>query len=180
MAKNVLIAGENEELCDLILNYAEKEGFNVKVICDIKDEERRIIRECTLFKPDIVFLSGSYADEDDECEDSLLMADVYSIVENKSNPDDLSLLSYPIDMNELSAVFDKYNQSKTSVINFDKSSMKITAEGKEIALEITEYNVLYCLSKNPNRVFSRSQLAYADIFLFPVHTNCIRKSEIRN
>ena len=160
MAKNVLIAGENEELCDLILNYAEKEGFNVKVICGIKDEERRIIRECTLFKPDIVFLSGSYADEDDECENSLLMADVYSIVENKSNPDDLSLLSYPIDMAELSAVFDKYNQSKTSVINFDKSSMKITAEGKDIALEITEYDVLYCLSKNPNRVFSRSQLAY--------------------
>ena len=160
MEKNVLIAGENEELCDLISNYAEKEGFNVKVICDIRDEERRIIRECTLFKPDIVFLSGSYADEDDECEDSLLMADVYSIVENKSNPDDLSLLSYPIDMSELSAVFDKHNKNNTGLISFDKSNMTITAEGKEIALELMEYDALYILSKNPNRVFSRSQLAF--------------------
>lgn len=160
MAKNVLIAGENEELCDLILNYAEKEGYNVKVICDIRDEEQRIIRECMLFKPDIVFLSGSYADEDDECESSLLASDVYSIVENKSNPDDMSLLSYPIDMTELSAIFDKHNENKTAFIQFDKGSMKITAEGKEIAVGPSEFDVLFCLTKNPNRVFSRSQLAY--------------------
>lgn len=160
MAKNVLIAGENEELCDFLSNYAEKEGFNVKVICDIRDEEQRIIRECTLFKPDIILLSGSYADEDDECTHSTLMADVYSIVENKSNPDDLSLLSYPIDMTELSAVFDKHNENKTGFIKFDKSGMKIIAEGAEIPLQLNEYDVLYCLSKNPNRVFSRSQLAY--------------------
>lgn len=160
MAKNVLIAGENEELCDLLSNYAEKEGFNVKVICDIRDEEQRIIRECTLFGPDIVFLSGSYADEDDECTHASLMADVYSIVKTKTNPDDLSLLSYPIDMSELAAVFDKHNENKNSLIDFNKNNMSITAEGKEIELELTEYDVLAILSKNPNRVFSRSQLAY--------------------
>ena len=160
MAKNVLIAGENEELCDLLSNYAEKEGFNVKVICDIRDEEQRIIRECTLFGPDIVFLSGSYTDEDDECTHASLMADVYSIVKTKTNPDDLSLLSYPIDMSELAAVFDKHNENKNSLIAFNKNNMSITAEGKEIELELTEYDVLAILSKNPNRVFSRSQLAY--------------------
>jgi DNA-binding response OmpR family regulator len=160
MAKNVLIAGENEELCDLLSNYAEKEGFNVKVICDIHDDEQRIIRECTLFKPDIVFLNGSYADEDDECTHASLMADVYSVVSVKNDPNDLSLLSYPIDMSELAAVFDKHNHDKNGLISFDKSRMTITAEGQEIALELTEYDVLYCLSRNPNRVFSRSQLAY--------------------
>ncbi len=160
MAKNVLIAGENEELCDLLSNYAEKEGFNVKVICDIRDEEQRIIRECTLFGPDIVFLSDSYADEDDECTHASLMADVYSIVKTKTNPDDLSLLSYPIDMSELAAVFDKHNENKNSLITFNKNNTSITAEGKEIELELTEYDVLAILSKNPNRVFSRSQLAY--------------------
>ena len=38
--------------------------------------------------------------------------------------------------------------------------MSIITEGKEIELELTEYDVLAILSKNPNRVFSRSQLAY--------------------
>lgn len=160
MAKKVLIAGENEELCDFLSNYAEKEGFEVKVICDIRDEEQRIIRECTLWGADIVILSGSYADEDNECTHASLMADVYSVVGTKSNPDDMSLLSYPIDMTELAAVFDKHNESKNNLITFNKSRMTITAEGKEIPLELTEYDVLYCLSKNPNRVFSRSQLAY--------------------
>lgn len=160
MAKRVLIAGENEELCDLISSFAEKEGFEVRVICDIRDEEQRIIRECTLYQPDMVFLSGSYADEDDECTHSTLMADVYSVVEHKSNPDDTSLLSYPIDMMELAAVFDKHNENKNGIIVFDKSRMTITVQGKEIALELAEYDVLSVLARNPNRVFSRSQLAY--------------------
>ncbi len=160
MAKKVLIAGENEELCDLLSNYAEKEGFEVKVICDIRDEEQIVVRECSLYQPDIVLLSGSYADEDDECTHSTLMADIYSIVESKSNPDDMSLLSYPIDMSELAAVFDKHNKEKTSLIAFDKSKTAITVQGEEILLELNEYDVLSVLAKNPNRVFSRSQLAY--------------------
>ena len=38
MSKKIIIACDNEHICDFIENYAEKEGFTVKTICDISED----------------------------------------------------------------------------------------------------------------------------------------------
>ena len=35
-------------------NYAEKEGFTVKTICDISEDTQHVVRECLILHPDII------------------------------------------------------------------------------------------------------------------------------
>ena len=42
MSKKIIIACDNEHICDFIENYAEKEGFTVKTICDISEDTQHV------------------------------------------------------------------------------------------------------------------------------------------
>ena len=47
MSKKIIIACDNEHICDFIENYAEKEGFTVKTICDISEDTQHVVRDCS-------------------------------------------------------------------------------------------------------------------------------------
>lgn len=51
MSKKIIIACDNEHICDFIENYAEKEGFTVKTICDISEDTQHVVRECLILHP---------------------------------------------------------------------------------------------------------------------------------
>ena len=53
MSKKIIIACDNEHICDFIENYAEKEGFTVRTICDISEDTQHVVRECLVLHPDI-------------------------------------------------------------------------------------------------------------------------------
>ena len=58
MSKKIIIACDNEHICDFIENYAEKEGFTVKTICDISEDTQHVVRECLVLHPDIIILDS--------------------------------------------------------------------------------------------------------------------------
>ena len=79
MSKKIIIACDNEHICDFIENYAEKEGFTVKTICDISEDTQHVVRECLILHPDIIILGGCYLDAEQECRHTSLMADIYTL-----------------------------------------------------------------------------------------------------
>ncbi len=158
MSERIFIAGENEDLCDLLASFAEKEGCEVKVICDVTRDSENIIRECNYFDPDVTFLSGGYIADADSCRSVNLMSEVYILKENGSNIGDE--LSVPVDVELLVSILKKYSKRvKEPFIAFNKDNMTIKSEGVTFELTMSEYNTLSCFVNNPNRVFTRSQLA---------------------
>ncbi len=158
MSGKVYIAGNNEALCDLLASFAGKEGYAVKVFCDVADDGEAVVRECNYFDPDITFLSGSYTDEAQRCSAVNLMSQVYVLSENGDNTG--SNLSIPVDMERLTEILNKNAKADEPFIAFDNEKMTITAEGRTFTLNMNEYDTLKCFVENPNRVFSRNQLAY--------------------
>ena len=98
MSKKIIIACDNEHICDFIENYAEKEGFTVKTICDISEDTQHVVRECLILHPDIIILGGCYLDAEQECRHTSLMADIYTL----KNDGGEHTLSLPLDIGQLS------------------------------------------------------------------------------
>lgn len=159
MQKKLLAACDSESVCDFIKNFAVKEGFSVKTICSIDDDCQSVVRECCYFQPDIVILGESYTACEDECRRALLMADVYVMSDREGN----NRLAFPINILQLSELLEKH----TGVKKLDCGDLKIDEEHSQVSvgdkvflLTLDELEVLKCFLENPNRVFSREQLAF--------------------
>lgn len=159
MSKKIIIACDNEHICDFISNYAAKEGFTVRTKCDISEDTQHVVRECLVLHPDIIVLGGCYLDAEQECRHTSLMADIYTL----KNDGGEHALSLPIDIAQLSRIFEKYNKKKTGeygTLVIDNENNCVRVGDKEYQLGLNELEILRSLIANPNRVFSKEQLAY--------------------
>ena len=159
MSKKIFIACDNEHISDFISNYAAKEGFTVRAICDISEDTQHVVRECCMLHPDIIILGGCYLDAEQKCRLSSLMSDIYTLKNDGSKHS----LSLPLDIAQLSKVFEKYDKKKageydTLVIDNENNCVRVGSNEYQIGLN--ELEILRCLIANPNRVFSKEQLAY--------------------
>ena len=159
MQKKLLAACDSESVCDFIGNFAVKDGFSVKTICSIDYDCQSVVRECCYFQPDIVILGGGYAACEDECRRALLMADVYvlSLEEGKNR------LAYPINIAQLTELLEKHSGRKRldcADLKIDEEHSQVTVGENVFSLSLDELEVLKCFLANPNRVFSREQLAF--------------------
>ena len=158
MSKKIIIACDNEHICDFIENYAEKEGFTVKTICDISEDTQHVVRECLILHPDIIILGGCYLDAEQECRHTSLMADIYTL----KNDGGEHTLSLPLDIGQLSEVFDKYDGKlcgECDTLSIDNEHNCAKVGDKEYPLGLNELEILRSFIANPNRVFSKEQLA---------------------
>ena len=158
MSKKILIACDSEQVSDFISNFAAKEGFTVRVICDISCDIQHVVRECCILHPDIIFLGGCYLEAEQECRHSSLMSDIYVL-----GKDDAYSVQLPLDIKELTAIFEKYNTKhigECGTLKIDNERNCAVVGDKEYPLSLTELEILRCFIMNPNRVFSKEQLAY--------------------
>lgn len=159
MSKKILIACDSEQVSDFISNFAAKEGFTVRAICDISCDVQHVVRECCILHPDIIILGGCYLEAEKECRHTSLMSDIYLLGEEESP----GYVPLPIDINKLSAVFEKFNRrhlGEYGTLKIDNENNCAVVGDKTYPLSLTELEILRCFIMNPNRVFSKEQLAY--------------------
>ena len=134
MSKKIFIACDNEHISDLISNYAAKEGFTVRAICDISEDTQHVVRECCMLHPDIIILGGCYLDAEQECRLSSLMSDIYTLKNDGSE----HTLSLPLDIAQLSKVFEKYDKKKAGVFSKEQLAYEVfgpDAKGSDALVE---------------------------------------------
>ncbi len=160
MSKKILIACESEQVSDFIANYAAKEGFSVRVICGVDCEEQHIIRECCTEHPDIIILGGGCVQLEQACRHSSLDADIYLLKENAEGKNEIAV---PIEMKRLDTIFSKYAEKKNNgcgELELDAAACMAKVGDREFYLTTDEVQMLRCFIANPNRVFSKEQLAF--------------------
>lgn len=87
------------------------------------------------------------------------MADIYTL----KNDGGEHTLSLPLDIGQLSAVFDKYDgkmRGECDTLSIDNEHNCAKVGDKEYPLGLNELEILRSFIANPNRVFSKEQLAY--------------------
>ncbi len=159
MSKKIFIACDNEHISDFIANYAAKEGFTVRTVCDISEDTQHVVRECCILHPDIIILGGCYLDAEQECRHTSLMSDIYTL----KNDGGEYTLSLPLDIAQLAKIFAKYdgkNRGEYDTLSIDNEHNCVKVGDTEYSLGLNELEILRSFIANPNRVFSKEQLAY--------------------
>lgn len=158
MPKKILIADDSENVCDCVRSFAEAAGFEVCAVCEISAQMQTLIRQCGNFMPDIIILGGSYMQFSDECRHTMLLPNIYMLSSETGKYN----LGMPVDISRLSALFEKYQPHKNvkpDGISLNPIDCCVTVGGKDFTLTLNEMDVLKCFLANPNRVFSKEQLA---------------------
>jgi two-component system, OmpR family, alkaline phosphatase synthesis response regulator PhoP len=175
-----LVVDDEKDILELLQYNLEKEGYIVRTATDGK----KAVEIAKSFKPDLVLLDIMMPNQDgvETCRQLREMpefngtyiifltarAEEYSeVAAFDIGADDY--ITKPIKpralMSRISAVFRRESKKKSdlSVISIggliiDKSSYLVKIDGKEINLPKKEFELLYFLAHNPNRVFSRDDL----------------------
>ncbi len=199
----ILVVDDDENICELLRLYLEKENYTVITCGDglsaVEIEKSE--------KPSLILLDIMLPKLDgwQVCREIRKSSDVPIImVTAKSDTFDKILglelgaddyVSKPFDAKEVvarvKAVLRRNNSeqtSKTKVVSFDKLSVNIvnyelTVDGKMIDTPPKELELIYHLASNPNRVYTRDQLLdevwgfdyYGDSRTVDVHVKRLRE-----
>lgn len=173
----VLIVDDDENICELIKMYVESAGYDTSVSHDGKDAQI-VFQE---YKPDLVLLDIMLPHIDGvdvlkwirkESEIPVIMLTAKGETFDKVLTLELGADDYivkPFEPKELvarvKAVLRRYNvdTENKEVLNFDGividiNSYTVVYKGNEIKMPPKEFELLYFLSSNKNRVFTREQL----------------------
>jgi two-component system, OmpR family, alkaline phosphatase synthesis response regulator PhoP len=179
-AYKVLVVDDEEDILELLQYNLRKEGFEVKTASDGK----KGVEVAKSFVPDLVLLDIMMPNQDgiETCRQlrevpELLnvfiifltaRSEEYSeVAAFESGADDY--ITKPIKpralMSRINAVFrrDAKKVSESDVITIgslviDRTSYTVNVDGKEIILPKKEFELLYFLAQNPNKVFTRDDL----------------------
>ncbi|CAN5479936.1 response regulator transcription factor [soil metagenome] len=179
-AYKVLVVDDEEPILELLKYNLEKEGYEVKAALNGHlgvDIARK-------FKPDLVLLDimMPHMDGVEACRQLRAMPDLVDtfIVFLTARSEEYSevaafdvgaddYITKPIKpralMSRISALFRRDTKGKTTTsqitvgdLIIDRSSYTIKVKGKEINLPKKEFELLFFLAQNPNKVFSRDDL----------------------
>ena len=179
MAAKILVIDDDANICDLLRLYLEKEGYEVKCAGDGTEG----LKQFKFSEPDLVLLDIMLPGKDGwqvcrEIRESsnkpiIMITAKYEtfdkVLGRELGADDFVVK--PFDMKELTArvkaVLRRYtahdNLSDEEVIKFDNIEIslqkyELKLSGKSVDIPPKELELLYFLSSNSNRVFTRDQL----------------------
>ena len=202
--EKVLIVDDNQDICNVLRLYLEKEGFTTIIS---NDGEEAVTKFNTLH-PDIVLLDVMLPGMDgwQVCREIRKKSNVPIImITAKSETFDKVLglglgaddyIVKPFDTKEVVAriraisrrVGQQPAEAEVKEVNYDKLSVNMTryelrVDGKVIDTPPKELELLYCLASNPNTVYTRDQLLdqvwgfdyYGDSRTIDVHIKRLRE-----
>jgi two-component system, OmpR family, response regulator len=199
----ILVIDDDENICELIRLYMEKDGYLVDILHDG-------LKACEIFKanaPNLVILDIMLPDKDgwDICREirkisliPIIMLTAKGETFDKVLGLELGADDYmvkPFDPKELvarvKAVLRRFGSKETTAndeivypnLVVNKSNYSVKLLGNELELPPKELELLYFLATNPNRVFSREQLLdsvwgydfYGDSRTVDVHVKRLRE-----
>jgi DNA-binding response OmpR family regulator len=173
----VLIVDDDENICEVIKMYVESAGYEVKVSHDGKSAEDMFLE----YKPDLVLLDIMLPNIDGidvlkwirkDFETPVIMLTAKGETFDKVLGLELGADDYivkPFEAKEMlariKAVLRRYsvdNENKEILkfedLTIDINSYTVVYKGKEVKMPPKEFELLYYLSSNKNRVFTREQL----------------------
>ena len=178
METKLLVVDDDANICDMLKLYFENEGYKVKTACDGIDG----VNAFKLYEPDLVLLDIMMPKKDgwQVCREireisskPVIMitakGDVFDkVLGLELGADDF--ITKPFDMKEVSArvkaVLRRYSghdNDDSEVIKFDNLEIslqkyELKLAGKAVDIPPKELELLYFLTSNYNRVFTRDQL----------------------
>lgn len=173
----ILIVDDDANICEVIKMYVESSGYNTRVSHDGKEAQEAFLD----YKPDLVLLDIMIPHIDGidvlkwirkECETPVIMLTAKGETFDKVLGLELGADDYivkPFEPKELlariKAVLRRYNidnESKEALkfeqLTVDINSYTVVYKGEEIKMPPKEFELLYYLGSNKNRVFTREQL----------------------
>lgn len=173
----VLLVDDDENICEVVKMYVENSGFDIKIVHDGKRAQVEYID----YQPDIVLLDVMLPLIDGidvlkwirrEGEVPVIMLTARDDTFDKVLTLELGADDYivkPFEPKELmariKAVMRRYSVDSSnketlhfSQINIDANSYLVTYRGKDIKMPPKEFELLYFLASNKNKVFTREQL----------------------
>lgn len=173
----VLIVDDDENICEVIKMYLESAGYSIRISNDGRTAEEMFLD----YKPDLVLLDIMLPHIDGidvlkwirrENETPVIMLTAKGETFDKVLGLELGADDYivkPFEPKELvarvKAVLRRYNVEvgDKEVLNFDGlvvdiNSYNVIYKGEEIKMPPKEFELLYYLASNKNRVFTREQL----------------------
>lgn len=179
-SKRVLVVDDEADILDLLKYNLVKEGYEVKTVSDGVEG----VKMAKTFKPDLVLLDIMMPKQDgvETCRQLRDLKDLkhtyivfltarseeYSeIAAFEVGADDY--ITKPIKpralMSRIAAIFrrgtpqkDETNVLEVGDLVIDRSGYTIKRKGKSFTLPKKEFDLLYFLAQNPNKVFSRDDL----------------------
>ncbi|MEM7110227.1 MAG: response regulator transcription factor [Bacteroidota bacterium] len=179
-SQKVLVVDDEESILELLKYNLEKQGYDVKTATNGFEG----VEKAKKFRPDLILLDIMMPDQDgvETCRQIREVPELSSvfIIFLTARSEEYSeiaafdvgaddYITKPIKpralMSRISALFrrDSKKKTATSQINLgglliDRSSYTINMEGQEITLPKKEFELLYFLAQNPNKVFGRDEL----------------------
>ncbi len=179
-AYKVMVVDDEEPILELLKYNLEKEGYEVKAA----NNGHLAVEIARKFKPDLVLLDimMPHMDGVEACRQLRAMPDLINtfIVFLTARSEEYSevaafdvgaddYITKPIKpralMSRISALFRRESKGKSPSTQItvgdliiDRSSYTIKVKGKEINLPKKEFELLFFLAQNPNKVFSRDDL----------------------
>ncbi|WP_373897385.1 response regulator transcription factor [Haloimpatiens sp. FM7315] len=173
----VLIVDDDENICEVIKMYLENSGYSTQLAHDGKIAEQKFLE----YKPDLVLLDIMLPNIDGidvlkwirkENETPVIMITAKGETFDKVLGLELGADDYivkPFEPKEMlarvKAVLRRYNVDSVNkeVLDFDNltidiNSYKVIYNNKEVKMPPKEFELLYYLANNKNRVFTREQL----------------------
>ncbi|WP_315115092.1 response regulator transcription factor [Clostridium intestinale] len=173
----ILIVDDDENICEVIRMYLNSSNYDNRIVNNGKDVENVFIE----YKPDLVLLDIMLPNVDGidvlkwirkESEVPVIMLTAKGDTFDKVLALELGADDYivkPFEPKELlarvKAVMRRYNTDSTnkevidySDLNVDANSYNVLYRGEEIKMPPKEFELLYYLASNKNKVFTREQL----------------------
>ena len=203
MEEKILVVDDDQNICELLRLYLEKEGYKTMAAFD----GQQAIDYAKSFAPDLILLDIMLPKFDGwqvcreirkESEVPIIMLTAKGETFDKILGLELGADDYvtkPFDTNEVmarvKAVLRRTNGGEKTVtqeVNYDKLKINLTnyelqVDGKMIDTPPKELELIYHLASNPNRVYTRDQLLdevwgfdyYGDSRTVDVHVKRIRE-----
>lgn len=173
----ILIVDDDENICEVIKMYVESAGYNVKIVNDGRSAEEAFLE----YKPDLVLLDIMLPNIDGidvlkwirkDAETPVIMLTAKGETFDKVLGLELGADDYivkPFEAKEMlariKAVLRRYNVDNESkeVLKFqdltiDINSYTVVYKDNDVKMPPKEFELLYYLANNKNRVFTREQL----------------------
>ncbi len=175
----VLVVDDDPDILELLKYNLKKEGYDVETA----DDGIKGVHQAKKFNPDLILLDIMMPQQDGvetcrqireipEMSDTHITfltarAEEYSeVAAFEAGADDY--ITKPIKpralMSRISALFRKESKQKkkpqivSGELVIDRSSFTVTSKGEQFNLPKKEFELLYFLAQNPNKVFSRDEL----------------------
>lgn len=203
MSARVLIVDDDPNICELLRLYTEKEGYRVETA----EDGNVALEKAAVFRPDLVLLDLMLPGKSgwQVCRELQKDADtaVIMVTAKGETPDKIhglelgadDYITKPFEAKEVMARIKAVLRRKPAAshndsgrlsydgLQMDRDTRSFTLKGKLTELPPKEFDLLFLLASNPNRVFSRDELLddlwgfdfYGDSRTVDVHIKRLRE-----